>query len=459
MRTHRFLIAAASLAMVALSASAAPVSGDTPHNRALAAGYKAAFLCSDLFNAGMTEAQATADDLEGIYPEYQALVRTLPAKIDTQARTVSVAFDDSLPPRIAAWRPNLGCAQLPIGADPKTVSLLSRLDNGPDAPPLPVPPLTQADPKLRAVIAKAFDKASYGAGTETTAVVVITGDQIIGEQYRTPFDPTRPQRTWSAAKSLTATVIGRAVQMHLLDVSAPVPVPEWQAPGDPRAAITLADLMHMQSGLWSDGPGNRTDDIYLGGATVTQKAVAMPLEAVPGTRFNYANDDPLLAVRGLRAVLKDDQNYLRFPFTQLLWKIGMRRTFLETDWQGNFILSSQVWSTARDLGRLGQLYLHDGVWNGEQLLPPGWSRFVATPSGAQPPGEGRPGYGAFFWLYGPAQGLPTGTYAMDGNRGQYVFIVPSRGMVIVRRGFDAAGKPPFDVAGFVRDVLASVGGR
>ena len=217
-------------------------------------------------------------------------------------------------------------------------------------------------------------------------------------------------------------------------------------------------------------PGNRTDEVYLGGAAVNEAATAMPLEAAPGTRFRYANDDALLAARALRARSGRWRDALAFPFIQLLWPLGMTRTTPETDWRGNFVLSSQVWSTARDLARLGLLYLADGMWNGERLLPEGWAKFVVHPrpaarapqpqsapavfgGGARNPG---PGYGAFFWLYGAKQGLPTGTYAMEGNRGQYVFIVPARGVVIVRRGFDfSAGGPQFDVARFVRDVLAA----
>jgi CubicO group peptidase (beta-lactamase class C family) len=113
-----------------------------------------------------------------------------------------------------------------------------------------------------------------------------------------------------------------------------------------------------------------------------------------------------------------------------------------------------VWTTSRDLARLALLYLNDGVWDGERLLPAGWARFVATPAPAQP--ASGPGYGAFFWLYGARQGLPDGTYVMNGNRGQYVFIVPSKRVVIVRRGFDAAGGPRFDEARFARDVLAAL---
>ena len=440
-----------AVAAVATAASAQ----EDPHVRALSAGYKAAFLCSGIFNAGRPEAEIAADDLEGIYPDYQALVRTLPAVVDREKMTVSVAFDPKLPPRVAAWRPNLGCAQLPIGADPAGVSKLPRLEIARRSPLKAAWPdgdegATGKAPKaLAPVLARAFD--AYGG--KTTAVLVVKDGRIIGEQYRPGYDLHTPQRTWSAAKSLTATVIGRAAQLGKLKVDAPANIPEWRAPGDPRAAITLAQLMHMGSGLWTDGPGNRTDDVYLGGGAVTEWATRMPLEVAPDSRFNYANNDTLLAARSVRAALGDGQEALAFPFTELLWRIGMNHTTPETDWQGNYILSSQVWTTARDLARLGLLYLNDGVWNGERLLPEGWSTFVATPAPAQP--ERNTGYGAFFWLYGPAQGLPDGTYAMNGNRGQYVFIVPSKKVVIVRRGFDSA-QARFDEARFAKDVLAAL---
>lgn len=440
----------------ALTVSATPAAAQDAHVRALAAGYKAAFLCSGIFNAGRPEAEIAADDLEGIYPDYQELVRKLPATVDRQARTVSVAFDEKLPPRIAAWRPVLGCAQLPIGAAPGSVRLPTVAVRPPDLRSRPWPQgdaeATAPGPAgLQRVIGRAFDASAYGG--KTTAVVVVKDGRIVGEQYRDGWDMYAPQRTWSVAKSLTATVVGRAVQLGKVKVEAPANIPEWPA-GDPRRRITLVQLMHMASGLWTDGPGNRTDEVYVGGAAVTQWATHMPLEAAPGTRFRYANNDTLLAARAVRAALGDGQAALEFPFRELLWRIGMTHTTPETDWQGNFILSSQVWTTARDLARLGLLYQDDGVWNGQRLLPAGWSKFVATPAPAQP--ERGSGYGAFFWLYGEAQGLPPGTYGMNGNRGQYVFIVPSRRVVIVRRGFDAAGGPRFEEAKFAKDVLAAL---
>lgn len=132
----------------------------------------------------------------------------------------------------------------------------------------------------------------------------------------------------------------------------------------------------------------------------------------------------------------------------------MTRTIAEQDWRHDYVSSSQVWSTARDLARFGQLYLNDGVWNGERLLPESWVKYVTTPSGPQPP-EGDFGYGASFWLLNRSPGVPADAYAAFGNRGQYVVIVPSRKIVIVRRGEDPAGAR-FDIAKFTADILAAL---
>ncbi len=436
-----------------------------PHTRALAAGYKAAFTCSGVFDAGLSLEQITADDLEGIYAQYQQLVRSLPpAEIDREKHMVSVTFDDKLPPRISAWRPGLGCTELPIGAGLEMASILPRLKAARpagDMDKLAWPQgdtgalsATQPPAALSQVVTQLFDGHTYGAGSKTTAVIVIKDGKILAERYRDGYDMHTPQRTWSVAKSITATVVGRAVQLGLVKTDEPANVPEWKHPGDPRAAITLATLMHMNSGLWTNGPGNRTDEIYLGGGPVTQWATSMPLEVAPGTRFRYSNDDALLAARSVRASLGDGQAAIDFPFTELFWRIGMFHTTPETDWQGNYILSSQVWTTARDVARLALLYMNDGVWNGQRLLPEGWSKFVATPGGTQP--EAGAGYGAFFWLYGPKQGLPEGTYLMNGNRGQYIFIVPSKKVIIVRRGFDPDSGVHFDIARYGRDILAAL---
>jgi hypothetical protein len=88
------------------------------YTRAVAAGYKAAMLCSGIFVAGKTDAQVERDELSGIYPDYQALVRTLPATVDRRTGTVTVRWSQTMPPRRAEWAGGRGCATMPIGAAP-----------------------------------------------------------------------------------------------------------------------------------------------------------------------------------------------------------------------------------------------------------------------------------------------------------------------------------------------------
>lgn len=454
------------LAVIALALLAAPAAAQDQarYAKALAAGYKASFLCSDIFNGGMSEAQVERDDLQRTYDELVPLIRAQQAVIDRQARTVSVAFDDQMPPRVAAWRPYLGCAQLPIGATAGTAVAVPRLTVVPkqrnmDALPWPMGDRNAAarprgDARaLAGAMAAAFDRRTYGQGNETTAVLIVQNGKIIAERYRPDFNMHMSQRTWSVAKSIAGTVLGAAVQQGKIDPAAPAPIPEWNSAGDPRAQITTDHLLRMASGLHSDTAGNRTDAIYFGGTSVTEQATGWPLIAPPGTRFRYANNDTMLAARALRAALGDGQEALAFPYTDLFWKIGMTRTVAETDWEGNFILSSQVWTTARDLARMGLLYLNDGVWQGDRILPPGWGSYVARHGPAQP--ASGYGYGATFWTFPKGSGLPADAYVARGNRGQYLAIVPSRQILIVRRGFDG-GTANFDLDAFAKDVLAAL---
>jgi CubicO group peptidase (beta-lactamase class C family) len=178
------------------------------------------------------------------------------------------------------------------------------------------------------------------------------------------------------------------------------------------------------------------------------------LEVKPGTRFKYANNDTLVAMRALREAMKDDNLFHRFPYEKLLHKIGAVHTTLEIDWNGDFISSSQVWATGRDLARIGQLYLQDGMWGNERLLPEDWVEFVRTPAPAQP--AAGDGYGAQFWLMNKSPGVPAGTFYAAGNRGQYIVIIPAQNAVIVRQGFDIIGGAQFEIDRFTADVVTAL---
>jgi CubicO group peptidase (beta-lactamase class C family) len=445
-------------------------------DRAIAAGYKALTLCSAMFNGdGRTQAQIEALELSGIYPEYDAIVPTLRAEIERSparrdglgsirgpSAEVRVAFDPSLPPRRARWVESRGCMLAPIGTPESglpqfgmgsLIPVSPYFEGGADARPWPAGDRMSAQhmPAALAVpVGRAFDGSSYGTG-RTTGVVIVRDGRIVAEHYAEGFGPHVAQRTWSVGKSIAGTLIGMAVKDGLLDPQAAAPIPEWRE--SPRQQIRLDNLLRMASGVQNATPGNRTDAVYFGGTSVTGELAYWPLVTAPGTRFRYANDDILAAVRALRAALRDDMRYYRFPEERLFAPLGMTRTVAETDWQGNFILSSQVWSTARDLARLGQFWLQDGIWEGRRLLPEGWMAYMTRPSGPQP--ARGPGYGATMWLFGPDQGLPAGSYAAQGNRGQYVMVVPGRHLVIVRRGEDGAGMR-FDIARFTADVIAAL---
>jgi CubicO group peptidase (beta-lactamase class C family) len=429
------------------------------YDRAVAAGYKALTLCSAMFNGdGRTQAQVEALELTGIYPEYDSIVPTLTARVhpaDGFVARVEVGFDSALPARIAHWVSGEGCTILPIGSTGEArgqrwvVNANDLLANH-DARPWPLgdrmPPVPTST-ALAPPVARAFDGASYGNG-RTTGVVIVRDGRIVAERYADGFGPHVAQRTWSVAKSIAGTLIGMAVKDGLLDPQAAARIPEWR--DDPRRAIRLDQLLRMASGLHNSPAGNRTDATYFGGTSVAQEIASWPLAAAPGTRFRYANNDILGAVRSLRTALNDEDRYHAFPQQRLFAPLGMTRTIAETDWQGNFILSSQVWSTARDLARLGQFWLQDGVWEGRRLLPEGWMAYMTRASGPQP--ARGPGYGATMWLFGPDQGLPAGSYAAQGNRGQYVMVVPSRRLVIVRRGEDGTDMR-FDIARFTADII------
>lgn len=424
----------------------------------LVAGYKAGFTCSAHFNAGRSAEQIAGDELHRIYSGYREAMTALPdAIIDEDNKRVSVAYAEGVPPRIAQWRPHLGCTQLPSGSGAALADTLPKVSVKQNRDlPKPLPEAMSEDGELLDIVASAFDRLTYGESTETTAVIIVKDGAVIAEKYREGFDADTPQRTWSVAKSTAVTIIGAAVEDGLIAVDEPAGLDVWSAPGDPRGAITVKNLMHMSSGLTSPAAGNRTDDIYFGGGRIVDHAITNRLVAEPGVRWRYANNDTMIMMRALHERMKSDRAFLKYPFEKILAPLGMDRTFLETDWNGDFVLSSQVWTTARDLARLGLLYLNDGVWEGKRILPKGWAAFVATPApdqlGPRANGDPRPGYGAQFWLYDESWGLPDGTYAARGNRGQYLVIIPSLNILIVRRGFDDRGG--FDIAKFASDILA-----
>ena len=445
-----------TLSIVLLSLLA-PALAATPYQRPagiaddkeplIVAGYRALFTCSAHFFAGRPLGDIKKVELIDVdslgYPD---------PVIDEQRRIVTATDISGAIVRIAAFRDSMGCTVLPphwqIGDIPRlpNVQYLPPPDVGNvpfpagDRVDLPVSGIDARHHALAPILERAFNGKSYadGAGVVTTAVIIVKDARIIAERYRPGFGIHSGYRTWSTAKSISAALLAIASRQGLLDLDARANIPEWNYPGDPRQAITHKQLLWMSSGLFSGGPN--TYAVYFGGEDVISAVTTTALEVAPGTRWKYANNDTLLLLRALRHRLADDLKYLRFPYEELLHPLGMYHTRMEIDHLGNFVGSSQTYTTARDLTRFGMLLSNDGVWNGKRLLPDGWVKFSSTPAPTRPPVTGQWGYGAQFWLLDQMPGVPPGTFTTAGNKGQFVTIVPGHGLVIVRTGVDPIGK-------------------
>lgn len=479
---RKLILAAAALALTTQAAAqSAQERLDARYDRALAAGYKAMMLCSAIANAELNGTSRTAEsvhewELSGIQSPLDDIVRDLPFEIvRTDAghlRHVRVTWTDDMPPRVARHDSGYGCVNLPIGTDPEKFKLeLEVMPRKPSSSPRDYStreyagvefyergghPELEPRPELPLVLGKAFGQ-TYGEG-RTTAVVFRSLDEngdlsLQLSSYAPGFDAHTPQRTWSVAKSIAATLVGVAIQSGDECISEAMRMPLTPGTQEPRLTVTVDHLLRMASGRYSDTAGNRTDPLYWGGTTVDERAANWPLVNEPGTVYRYANNDTLMAVQAIECYLE------RHPPSEFFDQIGMHHTFAETDWQGNYILSSQVWSTAQDLAYLGEFYLKNGFDDGQQILPENWRDYVSDPSGPQPVGTDW-GYGAGWWTFrrpkGNAfDGIPDDAFAARGNRGQYVVVVPSRQVVIVRRGEDMVGTR-FDIAAFTRDVLMAL---
>jgi CubicO group peptidase (beta-lactamase class C family) len=324
----------------------------------------------------------------------------------------------------------------------------------------PLPPGIDAA-ALQAASDWAFERES--PEQVTLSLLILKGGDIIHERYAPGVNVKTRTRTWSTAKSIAVTLFGMLVDEGRMALDEPLGfefLPEVRSPeSDPRTAITLRHVLNMSSGLYPvDNAGLEyaigSGMAYWAGASSIQGMRNRGLIREPGTYWDYENYDTLLAVYAMKLALGDQKTYLEFPRRALLDRIGMRNTLVSVDRFGNFILSSQVYTSARDLARFGLLYLQGGVWNGERLISQEWIDFVRTPA----PSTAERGnfYGGQWWLVpDDRKDVPKNAYSTSGNRGQYVIVVPTHDLVIVRRGLDY-GRQGFNRWDLVREVLKAM---
>jgi CubicO group peptidase (beta-lactamase class C family) len=264
---------------------------------------------------------------------------------------------------------------------------------------------------------------------------------------------------------VTHGLVGIRILEGKLALHAPAPVPEWSGEGDPRTTITLDQLLRMSSGLaFSEVYEDYNSDVV----TMLFKrgdaggyAAAKPLAHTPDTHWYYSSGTTNLVSRIVRDTFEGDQAaYFAFPRRALFERIGMRSAVIEPDASGTFVGSSFMFATARDWARFGLLFLQDGVWQGERLLPEGWVRYGTTPTPLAPQGR----YGAHWWLNAgdpddpsdrPWPDLPRDAFAASGFEGQYVLVIPSRQLVLVRLGLSRP-QHTFSLNDFAAAVRAAI---
>lgn len=418
-------------------------------------GYAAKNMASGLFISGRSEIDIAQNDNN--FP----LIRLADTQSDPTAQSVTASVF-GLMERTSICRGLLGCV---LVNDTYDLSLdysqpNRRLNN--NGLTFPYGDGTKTDTIFENVdyrlLNEAMEKAFAQPEIEKTrSVLVMYKDRILTERYAGGVSADTRVLGWSMTKSILATLFGVLEYQGEVHVQDDKP---FHAEGLPaseagnKSAITLNNLLRMQSGLaWDEDYTSISDvtrmlflDADMARAQAEKKSVAAPTE-----RWNYSSGTTNYLSGYLRAKFTTYQEYLDFPYTELIDKIGMHSMVLEADLAGNYVLSSYGWATTRDWARFGLLYLHRGNWNGTQLFDPEWMDYVTRPT------EHSNGtYGAHFWLNAESKypDVPTDMYSANGYQGQYVFIIPSKDLVIVRTGL--AEPPDFDVNRFLKDILKSI---
>ena len=355
------------------------------------------------------------------------------AEYDTAKRQVTVTHFGSWS-ATAEMRDGLGC------------TLTTMLDSGSQLPVVELP-VVQDKPLKRASsidFANVCDRNTVDQALEraftpehnTLAVAVLHRGALVAERYAAGIDASTVLPGWSMAKSLTATLVGLLVERGSLDVYQPGIVPEWCGRLDGSDQVMLDHLLRMTSGLdvVEDQSGSDPNSHMLFvESDAAAFAASRGINHTPGTHWEYMSGSTILACRAIYeaagGTLESSQRFYREAFMKPL---GAPSFILETDTAGTFIGSSYALATTHDWAKFGQLYLDDGIWEGERLLPEGWVEYVTRHT----PESGANSYGAGFWTveHSDLENLPLDTFYANGFQGQYVIVVPSRSLVVVRLG-------------------------
>jgi CubicO group peptidase (beta-lactamase class C family) len=478
LRAPRFLTLAATLFLhvgtTIFVLDAEPLRAQSSEERSSAMAWGAHHLCAGVFVVGRDFRRSPDVVLDrDIRPfPWFRWEDDFSYRVDWDTRRVTVETP-GLPPRSAGYHGDQGCVIEPKDGAPLAFQPRAIPSSLPDARTQPWPtgdvgahgPLPAGTD--RTALDSVLDQAMGPSGQNTRALVVVHGGHIVAERYAEGFGPHTPQISWSQGKSIAAALAGIMVREGSLRLDEPAPVAAWHAdPTDPRGRILVRDLMHMSSGLdflnlGLDDPrsytaANEHFRIYMDQVgDVCRHATDQPMDLPPDSVFRYRNSDPLTIACIVRSLVEaQGGDWLSFPRRALFDRIGIRDAVLETDLVGDPIITGYDFMSAYDWVRFGMLHLWDGVWEGQRILPQGWSAFVGTPAASDPSHN----YGGLWWVNAGGQfpNLPRDAYTAAGFMGQNTLVIPSLDMVVVRLGPSPGGSNRY-LDRVVKGVIVALG--
>ena len=406
-------------------------------NIAVGTGMGAKLACSGRFLSGFDDTRILRD-----LASYSSAIDWFSVDIDEQAQRARVnlmGFAETS----ATYREGIGCT-LDLGDS----DVLAQL-NAPKAPLVDQTqpwPAGAAEPVLDETLMQMLAASmaqDHAEGLQTRALVLVQNGRILAEAYAPGITPATRLMGWSMGKSLTALMLGWLEQRGQLTVDEQRLFEQWLS--DERASIQLKDLLQMTSGL-------DFSEVYVPGSDATRmlfmepSAASVPLQSPlkhpPGSHFSYSSGTTNLLSLLFTQRVGGPQKAINHLYQDILWPLGMHNTTLEPDASGVFVGSSNIYATARDWARLGEVFLHEGELNGVRIARKSFMQELVQPNAS----SNDRAYGYQVWLnrggktlYWPD--LPEDAYGFTGNRGQAVMILPAQQAVMVRLGWSAKNYP------------------
>lgn len=331
--------------------------------------------------------------------------------------------------------------------------------------------------KLEPVLDYSFQKMHENrSGRRTDALLIVKDGSVIFERYENGFSPSSRHLTWSISKTISGLLAGIAEKRGFIRRNDQVSKYLPKILREDQKSMTVEDLLFWSSAIeWSETYeylplfSDVIAMLYTAGfEDMGRYALGLPLVTKPGHRWSYSSGDSVLLMKVLQAAVP---HYADFPWTQLFDKLQMSTAVFERDAQGVFVGAGYFYSSARDLARVGYLILRNGVWNGESLLPDDWMSYISKPPQSYTENkvfeDSNQSYGGGqIWLnyLGPTissklrwKDAPPDTLVAMGHWGQYLIVIPSLDLVIVRFG-DDRDRRVFDLNYFVSAVVSGVRG-